>query len=360
MTTGADVVRSGLRLINVPGRGALLSNTDLVEAFERLQRLMQSAAVSKFVVPGIRRHFFALNANQHIYSYGPGGQLDTTPFKDPVPIAIEDGYIREGAGITDQEVVTNGDFSTTDAWVLDGASITNGVLRVNAAGTTTQVISLPVGRYTLRVDVPVHRAGSVTVEVAEVPWVLDGVGSYTFDFTVSSPASLISVTGDATSDLDVDNISILPFGEDRLLLQDGSDYQLLFVDQFAYNRRFTKGTGGRPYELLYSRSWPLAEVRFDNSAIPGDILVLDVLVDRISTLEVTDTLPVFPDAIKWLEYRLAYEIAPQYGKSISPQHRSIMREAYAEMSAGQFRANNLRADRALRQRPTFDINRGDP
>lgn len=369
MVTVADIIRSGLRLINVPGRGSQLSNDDLSDGLDRLVDIINSAAVSKFFIPGVRRHFFALSANTDIYSYGPGGDFDTNRFGDPVPVKVEDGYIREGATITDNEQVTNGDFTLGTGWTLGAQwTIANGKLTVGTGGTgvASQSLSLSAGTtYTVSVTVT-QRASSVVMRVLQdatpvVSQTLDAQGTFTFTFTISGGSAWsIDFTANATSDLDIDDVSIIESSKDRFELSRGSDYQLLFVDQTAYNRRFTKGTGGRPYELFFSRAYPLAEVRFDNSAIPGDIIVMDVLVNSTSISSTDEELRLYPEAMKWLKYRLAYEIAPQYGAAVSAQHLSIMREAYNDMAAGTRRVNQLRVDRALRQRPTFDINRGDP
>ena len=68
----STLIARALRLINVPGRGAILGPTDQQAAFETLQDLMNAESVSKWFQPGIRRHFFPTVASQDIYPYGPG------------------------------------------------------------------------------------------------------------------------------------------------------------------------------------------------------------------------------------------------------------------------------------------------
>ncbi|MCG8434513.1 MAG: hypothetical protein MJA83_10820, partial [Gammaproteobacteria bacterium] len=82
----SELIARSLRLINVPGRGSTLNGTDKLQALEALQDLVNSKAVTRQFVPGVRRHFFNLQANKSIYSYGPGQDLDTDDFDDPSPI----------------------------------------------------------------------------------------------------------------------------------------------------------------------------------------------------------------------------------------------------------------------------------
>ena len=145
------------------------------------------------------------------------------------------------------------------------------------------------------------------------------------------------------------------------LVGKGSDYRIDIIDQKHYNDRFSKGTGGRPYQILWSRTFPLGEIRFDNSPSgPSDILVMDVTVNRLELEDTNDEIRMHPDAIKWLRYQLAFEMAPEYGKVLPPPALKTLEEANNRLFAGNFRRNTLRVDSALRNRRSFDINRGDP
>lgn len=373
MTTAADVIRSGLRLINVPGRGARLSNDDLAAGLDRLKDIIASASVSRFFVPGVNRQFFPLVPAQSIYSYGPGADFDTRPFGGGVPIQVEDAYIREGATISSNQQVTNGTFDVGTGWTIGVSwTIANGLLTtepitpIPVPGVTQQALTLTPGTTYVLSFRSVHRAGSVNVQVLQdatpvVDQTIASNGTFEFTFTISGGSAwTITFTSTTTSQMDFDDVSIVQLGKNELELSNGSDYRLVFVDQNAYNQRFTKGTGGRPYELFWTRNFPLGELRFDNAGIFGDILVLDVIPPVVEIEDANDTLQIYSQALKWLKYRLAYEIAPEYGKAVTPAHIAIMRSAYNDMAASNSRMNDLRVDRALQGRPTFDINRGDP
>ena len=111
---------------------------------------------------------------------------------------------------------------------------------------------------------------------------------------------------------------------------------------------------------MWNRTYPLAELRFDNSGIAGDILVVDALVNRNAITELDQTLALHDDTLKWLRYKLADEMAGEYGKELTKRQVEIMDDAYNQMAAGNRRQNTLRVDPGLQKRPAFDINRGDP
>lgn len=374
----SELITRALRLINEPGRGAQLSPTDQAEAFEALQEILDSEAVSKQFVPGIRRHFFSLTSGKSVYSYGASPQADLRSDNfddDPAPIKIEDAYIRRGSSITDNELVGNYRFEDLGYWSLDSdpdVSIVDNqyVVETPAGATsTTQSIS-PTGAtvYTLRVNAEINN-GTVEIRLRESAtpfetFILDADGSYEFDFTwpiaVSSDVEI--VTNLTTDDIAINSLSIIERGLDRLELPDGagSDYPVKIINQTRYNRRSSKGSSGQAYELLYSRTYPLAELRLDNSSVSGDILVMDVLVNRVFVNSLSDEIRMHPQAIKWLRYALADAVAGEYGKALSSDQIRIMSDAWTKLSTGHRRWNTLRVDAGMLNPRSFDINRGDP
>ncbi len=364
----SELIVRALRLINIPGRGAVLSSEDQNEAFEALQELVDGDAVSKAFVPGIRRHFFLLQGSKSIYSYGPNQELDTNDFFDKAPIRLEDAYIREGSTIIQEEEVTSYQFNSATGWTPTGTfTIANGVANSDGVGTLTQTLALTAKSYIVRLDTLISQNGfNLTINQAGSPILnievnSSGLQEHPITFTGGS-SDIVFTTDAADDDIDILEVSILEAGKDRVSLPDaiGSDYKITLIDQRQYNRRFSKGTGGRPYELLYSRGYPNSEIRFDNSAITGDIMVLDVLVNRVALSTINSELRVHDDAIRYLRYALADNVASEYGKALNQRQLSIMEESFNRLAAGNLRYNTLGMDRALRDRPTFDINRGDP
>ncbi len=49
----------------------------------------------------------------------------------------------------------------------------------------------------------------------------------------------------------------------------------------------------------------------------GDILVMDVLVNRVAVSDANSIIRLHPDAIKWLRYELADAMAGEYGKALT-------------------------------------------
>ena len=372
----SELITRALRLINVPGRGSRLRAEDQADAFEALQELLDSEAVSKAFVPGIRRHFFNMNTSQAIYSYGASPQADfrSDDFdNDPAPIRIEDAYIRDGSSIVNNELVDEYRFENVASWVVAGAAeIANNRLVIEQGiGSVAQAVPADTSggtTYTLRVNADVIR-GSFDVALfndgVEFDFFnVDTVGQFSYDFVwpAGDNPSIEVRTTDATDDIRINTLSIIERGKDRLVLPDGlgSDYMIREIDQKTYNRQFSKGNLGRPYQFLYSRQFPLAEIRFESSALPGDLLVLDVLVNQVMVNRLEDEIRLHPSATKWLRYALAANVASEYGKALTPQQMHLKEDAWAKLSTGNRRLNTLRIDRGLRKPRSFDINRGDP
>lgn len=377
-TTARDIVTRGLRLINVPGRGALLPKTDAVEALEALQDIVTSYSTSEQFVPGVTRHFFALQELKDVYRYGPGLEapdFDSSLFNSGAPIRIESAYIRAGAQIIDNRLVANSRFNGSTGWTPTAPTweIRNGQARFNPgtadvsiAAATNPTLSVDT-QYTLTLSVSLN-AGTIRVQVVSTPGALDGLlatidtsGTYTFKFFPQEAGEhqVLILTSSTDASGTIDNVNLIQTGQDTLTLTRGNDYHVRLIDQEEYNRRYTKGTNGRPYEIFYSRGAGVSEVRFDNSGTAGDILVMDVLpVLSIDSLD--QELPINSDAFNWLKYELAYQMAGQYGKALTRDQINIKNSSYELMAAGNRRLPGLRVDRALAIRPRFDVNRGDP
>ena len=76
----SKLLQKALRLINEPGRGATLSGDDETTAFETLQDILKGEAVSRSFQDGVATHFFPLNKNKSVYTYGDKADFD--PFRD--------------------------------------------------------------------------------------------------------------------------------------------------------------------------------------------------------------------------------------------------------------------------------------
>lgn len=355
MSTAADVVRRALRLINVPGRGASLSADDLAAGFVTLREIVASESVGRALQHGIRRHFIALAAGQSSFSYGPGADLDTDLFGDPTPIGIEQAFVRVGGGIVTNELVTNGAFVGATGWTLGAWVVVNNTARIvagNAGSILSQPIALAARTYEVRVTVR-RRAGSVVLGLVgtggSISQTIASSGVYTFEVTpTASSTSAITFDPDATADLDLDLVSVRPRGLDAVsLAPGGTDAPVRLEDHRTAARRASKDTGGSPRALFFSRSYPDARVELNRAPSGGEILIIDARVNLADPTTLASEVRLHPDALKWLSYRLAFEVAPEYGKSLRNEQVAIMTEAYEAMAAANARANTLRVDPAL-------------
>lgn len=369
MTTVREVCQRALKLINEPGRGGILSADDLNDAFATFKEIVDSESVSMFFRPGIRTHFFAVNSQQFVYSYGPGGEFDTDNFNDAVPIQVESAYMRAGDTIANNELITNGKFDNgSNDWTVGaGWSVLNNRASFDQSigdGVLAQALTWDVNTvYVIEFDVIIN-AGAINVQLDGGAFSQDITtsGSYRFEYTATTaPHSLtvasVNVSGDSAI---LDNFSIIAKGKAKVELQyvAGTDYPLRIMDQKTYNRAFSKGTGGRPDKLLFSRSWPLGEIKFDHLPTYGEILIMDVTTTpQISSLD--QALPFHPDAVKYLRYQIAADIAPEYGKALTVDQMRTLRDAKSKLYAGNKRGNKLRMDNALLSSRRYNINQGD-
>lgn len=375
MTTASELIARSLRLINQPGRGADLAPEDLANAFSALQEILDSKAVTRQFVPGIRRHFFTLTGKS-TYSYGAGGGYDLNSGDfglanaEPAPISIEgDAAIRNGGSITNNELVGEYRFWNTGAWSVGaGASIADNQYTASLAVTSSTHVVAPVAgsTYTLRVRCEVA-AGGIEVRLRN-----SGVAFFTSRMTETgyyetdvvwpagaSPDVQIATTA-ATDDASLTLCSLVLRGHERLELVDaGTDWRVRPMDQAQYNAMGQKGGGGIPSRFLYSRrAGQVGELKLDAVGASG-ILVMDVRVNTVQVTSIDDELVINPEAIRWLRYFLADTMAPEYGKTLSARAQQQMAEAWSDMAAANYRTNLLRTDPALRGRSVrFNIDQG--
>ncbi len=360
----STLIARALRLINVPGRGARLSAQDEADAFETLQEILDSDAVSRAYQPGIRRHFFPLIAGQDVYSYGPGGHFDTNPFEDGVPVRIEDAYLRAGASILDHELVTSPSFTAATGWTIGaGWAVQNDeAIATASSAVLSQALTTEVGVvYRIVLEDLEVTGGSVTISIDTLSLVISSSGDYEFTFTATTTAPTLALTGTSFTG-SVGRVSVIDRSKpERMeLTGGGNDYGLRVVDQEVYNAQFSKGVSGRPYFMLFSRSWPLGEIRFDNASVGSDILVMDVTVNRLELTKLTDQVRVHGEGLRYLRYQLAHDMAPEHGKELRPSAIRTLRRARQRLMAANHRPNEQKVDTALQRRRSFDINRGDP
>jgi hypothetical protein len=360
----SSLITQALRLINVPGRGATLSPDALQEAFESLQLLLKSKSVSKQYVPGIKTHFFTLTPGQYEFTYGPGGDLDTNDFEHPAPIKVEYAFMRSGGSIVNNEKADNDLFSDSSAWTLgSGWNITNGFANcVSDVGVLSQSITgLTIGVvYDVKIGVTSLSEGTADLTIGALSENIGADGAFEFTFTATATTHLLSLTPAATFSASIDNLSVRQINTERTGFEGtGTDWPLRAIDQKSYNRRYQKNSGGRPDTYIFSHNYPLNLLRFDTAPVGSEFIFLDVMVNDINAGALSDTIRMHDEALRWLRYQLAFEMAPEYGKQLKASAVVSLADARADLKAANLRWNNLRIDEALRPRRRYNINRGD-
>jgi len=367
-----ELLTRSLRLINEPGKGMDVGDEALNDAFEVFLDIIYSQGVSRFLRPGIRTHFFNVNSQQHVYTYGPGGDFDTDLFNDMVPVAIESAYLRAGDTIQTNELITNGKFNdgSNDWTVGSGWSVLNAEASFDQSigdSALTQAFTwVPGTVYIIKFDITVDAGGGTfTSDGGAFTTTFSSSGTYEFEYTATASSSSVqfeslNASGDEYT---VDSISIIEKNKNTVELVNntgraGSDYPIRIIDQNTYNREFSKATGGRPEKLLYSRSYPLAEVKFDQLPTFGEVIIMDVTTVPIHN-DIDSELLFYPDSYKYLRYQIADDIAPEYGKALTQRQQETLRTAKRLFIKGNKRQNTLRTDRALLGSRRYNINQGD-
>lgn len=99
----SELIKSALRLINVPGKGATLSPGETQEAFEVLKHMVWDWGISSLSSQTVEKQFYPLIGGQYEYRIGfgvDGADLDVDRFISPVPYAIVDAFIRKGGTVS--------------------------------------------------------------------------------------------------------------------------------------------------------------------------------------------------------------------------------------------------------------------
>jgi hypothetical protein len=248
-----------------------------------------------------------------------------------------------------------------------GWSIANNLLSIDDRGdyeSTTQTVTLTAGvTYTVLVSTT-HRAGSVTLTIDDgvelLSEVLDTTDSYSFSITPgnggSTTVTFTADTGVDDADMDVSLCSVIQTGYDiKTLNAGGTDFPLQCLDAHELNDIAVKNSGYRPDKLLYSRTYPLGKIYFDAPCVAGEILVMDVQVNRMAITQSSDTLQFHPQAQLWLRYALADMLAGEYGKELTQSQRMTLDRAWDALSSSNRKANMLRPMHVGRQGGRYNI-----
>lgn len=368
--TAATMIRDALRKINVPGRGAELAAEDLDSGFETLQLLVGSEGVGRGLSGSQRKHFFALPTDQVDFTYGTDGSADLRAdhFGDPAPYHIVDAYIRPGATITDNEHMDQHQFEAPGDWTLGGvAQIQNDACYIMGEGSVAQDVNLTEGlTYELLCDVQVV-SGTAYLEIQSAGVVvvsleIESSGRHAFAFEYEGNGTSVSLaTRDPDSDVRTTMLSIKERNKPRLEVSEpsGGDFNVKVRDLVSFNK-LARHASGRPRNLLYQRTLPLPTLQLDAPGQTGDVLVLDVNVNRAQVQSLQAPFWLEGAARLYMTIRLAEALAPEYGKELSASQIKIMDDAFSAMYAQNHDPGIARVDHGLRTNRTgYNIDSDD-
>jgi hypothetical protein len=116
--------------------------------------------------------------------------------------------------------------------------------------------------------------------------------------------------------------------ESALIRKGNLDYVMSVVENQEWNSLFRKTTTTPiPRKLFYRKSYPLGEINIYPMPTEANTLVMQVWaqISQITNMDTTLTLP--PGYNRAIRYNLARELAPEYGKTASPEIQSIATES---------------------------------
>ena len=287
MTTAQALIEEALDLINVPGGGGALSGALTRRALRMLRSIIAQYSTGEAIQPGRRRHFFSIPSGKARFTYGPGGDFDTTPFGDGAPIRIERLFVRQNGSIVDNEILPDYGFdSGSSGWtfpdsgdLLEGTEfgVFNGRVRwlgdSTAVSHTLGTVAFPgtgfttldaTKRYVFSFDAEVVQAGlwdlgpigfyqsgagTAAGDYNLLTGALSSSGHYSFDYypvAATNQLRLFAYPQTGPVDFTVDNISLLEYGKERLeLAESGTDYPVKLVDAETIHRITEKHNSGK-------------------------------------------------------------------------------------------------------------------
>ena len=347
-----------MRLINVPGRGASLSDEDYEDALEALQDIYSTEVSAGRLIAAPYSVYFETDPAKPEYTFGPGGDFDTSRFNLGACVEIESAYFRQAT----YQAFVDESFDTAGAWVLGtGWTIAGGKLRSDGTQTAQSLASLNGILTAYQVNKVAYRIASLDAGYIQLQ-----VGGTTGPLREETGTYYEEIeTG--TDDTDFDIIASENFiGTIEYLhilgsLPEGTDYVLHDISQRRYARVDVKGSGGRPDGYWFTRDFPLPRVRFEYHPIENDTFVAEIIAAIPFPSDLDQAFDIHGDARKFLRHQLAIDLAPEYSKTPSQTVVRNRDEAFDMLYALNSRIEPLRFDRALQPADyTLHIDRGDP
>src|SRR5208282_5395970 len=305
-STGLDLITGALRNINVLSAGEPIDPSDSADALQVLNDLLESLSTDKL---------FVFTANQNQLAWTPG---------------------------QNQYTVGNPTWGTFGGTLTAGSNVITGV---------TATLNLTFGLNAIGAYV----GGNLTDTAAQIPAASTLVSQSGTNVTMTLPA-LSNVTTDLITYTAPGNFAIarplrIRSGYTRITASGntGLDYWFDVVSLDDYNEIGYKGVPGPwPYLVCYQTTFPYGTLWvYPNPQQAGQVFFwTDIILQDITVPTAQFNLPQgYSRALKKL---LAIELAPEYGKSPSPE---LLRQAWEARnfikSLNEIPVKKMRYDSAL-------------
>ncbi len=277
MATANDLILGALKRINAYAPGETLANDDATDALDALNEWLDSQSTDQGSVYASSENILTFTPGQYQYTVGnySGGTF-------PGIVSVAGTVNISGATIPD-DLIARAD--------ITGSGI--------PAGTT--IVSVNQGAGTAVMS----QAATLTPGIQQISYTVPG------DFKIARP---LRVTKSFTR--------IATVGTS------GLDYPIEIVDQQQYIAIGYKGISAPwPIVAWYNPTYPLGNLYFyQNPSGAGSLhLFTDNILTRFDSLTQAVSLP--QGYVRWIKWALAKELAPEYGKTWTPEMQANWKEA---------------------------------
>lgn len=311
-TTALDLITGALRNINALESGETPNAQDANDALQVLNDLLESWTIEKL---------FVFSSTEQRFNFSPGTYQYT--IGNPITGTFS-GTVTSGSNvITGVTVPSN---------LVVGATLTDSAVYGGFGAiptTTAAVVVSAIGANTITMGFGPTGAtpanAILTPATNPEPIAFSVPGNIAYDSTTGAPIVLPARITNAFTRITV--------SAGNPMIQ-GLDYQIRIIPRDKYVALGLKGIAGPwPTDLYYDRTYPLGNLFFyPNPSMAGEChLWTDTLLSDFQTISAPINLPQgYARAIKT---NLAIELAPEYGKAVSPTLARRAREAKAAIKA---------------------------
>lgn len=305
-TSANDIIIGALRNLNVLASGETPTTTEINDALQVLNDMLESWSIEHLLVFAQTEYRFNWTPGQYQYTIG-----------NPI-VGTFTGSLTTGSGtITGVTVPSN---LVVGAYLTDSSFYGgSGAIQVYSPSQSA------LGPYTPATQVTAVGAGSVAMSVAASAT----VATDTIAYSQPGDISIDSLTGQPIA---------VPFrvtnAFTRITISGGNpmtqglDYQMRIIPRDKYTALGLKGINGPwPTDLYFDRTYPLGNLYvYPNPSMAGEVhLWCDQPLLDLTNSSQTLQLPL--GYSRALKTNLAIELAAEYGKAVSPSLAQRARES---------------------------------